>query len=214
MSMYKTFTFYALCMLFTFSLTAADTGSLSGEVLVKQRIKSKGATSQKDFIVYLIEVPSYKSAGAKIHTVDQNQMQFKPHVTVIVKGDSVVFKNSDKFKHNIFSEDACCKINKNTEVNGTLNKTINGLGAISFICNIHPEMQTYVLSLANPYFSKAELSREKVDGKSVYKGSYKIENIPVGKYKVTTWNKKLKPVDFEVEIKASQETKHNITIDK
>ena len=195
-------------------MLAADTGSLSGDILVKQRIKSKGPTSQKDFVVYLVNVDTGKAIEAKSHTIDQNQMQFKPHVTVVVKGDTVVFKNTDKFMHNIFSDSECCKVNQNTKINTSLNKTINGLGSILFICNLHPEMQTYVLSLANPYFHKAELTREKVNGKSIYKGTYKIDNIPVGKYKVTTWNKKLKPVDFEVVVKASEETKHNITIEK
>jgi hypothetical protein len=49
-------------------------------------------------------------------------------------------------------------------------------GAVPLLCNVHPEMSGYVVVSPTPYFALTD------------SGSYKIENIPDGKYNVIAWH--------------------------
>lgn len=57
------------------------------------------------------------------------------------------------------------------------------------LCNVHPEMEAWVVALQNSYFYKTAKD-----------GLFTIENIPAGKYTLKVWHKKAKGPSREVTV--------------
>ena len=94
--------------------------------------------------------------------------------------------------HNVFSPDDCAdKFNLGTWPKGeSRSYQFNKSGCIPvLLCNVHPEMEAYVLVLETPYFA--------VSNKE---GSYVIKNVPAGKYTLKVWHEKLKEQSIEITI--------------
>lgn len=173
--------------------------TVSGTVkVVKTRVKTSGAKSEKDVVVYLERKDdgSYPATSEK-KTMDQKGLVFIPHVMAVQKGTTVNFLNSDNEKHNVFCVDDCCKVlEKNSDgkeefmdlgswgQGETRSYTFNIPGVGVLLCKLHPEMAAYIVVLETPYFTKAEIDD------STQTGSFSIENVPAGTYLVKTWNKK------------------------
>ena len=105
-------------------------------------------------------------------------MALKPHVIAITKGSSVTFTNEDNFYHNVFSLTKGARFNIGRKKPGkSVKKTFNKAGLIKVFCDIHPQMNAYILCLETPYFSKVDES-----------GNYEIRNLPDGKYKLEFFN--------------------------
>ena len=123
--------------------------------------------------------------------LDQKKLVFIPRVLPILKGTTVEFHNSDTARHNVLGV-GIDNFDLGTWGQGvTKPYTFNKLGETAILCNVHTEMESFILVLQNPYFALADKE-----------GNYKIENVPAGTYKLKTWNDKLKPQDKEVTIPA------------
>jgi hypothetical protein len=57
-------------------------------------------------------------------------------------------------------------------------------GVYTQLCSIHPEMEAFIVVLANPYFAVADKD-----------GQFKIADVPDGHYVLKVFSKKLKKVD-------------------
>ena len=198
-----------------FSSTALfANGSIEGSVVSTKKVKTKGATSQRDLVIYLEKVDGDFAPPAAPAKVDQEKLNFLPHVLPILKGTTVEFGNKDSVTHNVLADDECCKMDQDMEAGESGNHKFDKLGVAAIVCRLHPEMSMFVVVLSNPYFAHIELKREKKDGKKIYTGTYSIKDVPPGTYKLTTWNKKLKPVTQEVTVKSGEATKCDIELSK
>jgi hypothetical protein len=133
--------------------------------------------------------------------MDQKNLKFHPHVLPILAGTTVDFQNSDDVLHNVFSPDACAdKMNLGTWPKGqSRSYTYKNPGCVTvMLCNVHPEMEAYVLALETPYFAVSA-----VDGK------YEIKDVPAGKYDLKIWHEKLKAQIVSVTVPE----KGDVTID-
>jgi plastocyanin len=70
--------------------------SVEGTVVVKVAPSSQGA-------VVTLEAPGKKGPPPAAITVDQQRLQFLPHLSVVPLGSTVRFLNSDKEPHNVYS---------------------------------------------------------------------------------------------------------------
>jgi len=119
-------------------------------------------------------------------------LEFVPHVLPIIVGTTVDFLNSDDVLHNVFSPDSCSdKFNLGTwPKNESKTHKYEKLGCESvLLCNVHPEMQSYVIVLQNPYFAVTDKE-----------GNFNIENIPPGNYTLKVWNEKLKAQEKQITV--------------
>jgi len=110
--------------------------------------------------------------------VQMNQLHkvFVPYVLPVVQGTTVAFHNSDNLQHNVFGVGAD-EFNLGTYGAGAArDRTFDKLGEVDILCNIHPEMQGYVLVLQNPYFARPDNS-----------GKFQIANLPPGDYVLNAW---------------------------
>lgn len=191
------------------SMTLLATGAFlwAGSVVagtIKGKITVKGARDARDTIVYLDQVPGEFKPSKEHAEMDQKNLTFIPHVLPILAGTTVDFLNSDDVLHNVFTPDKCAdKFNLGTWPKGQIRSyTFKKVGCVAvMLCNVHPEMEGWVVVLQNPYFFKT--------GKD---GVFTIENVPEGKYTLKVWHKKLKGKPQEIEVTKEGEIKVNFLI--
>jgi plastocyanin len=162
--------------------TAAFAGSIEGKVSPGKSVVYVDAIAGKTF-----PAPSAKPV------MDQKGLVFNPHVMVVQQGATVEFLNSDTVQHNVFWP----SISGNKKDGHNLGTWPKGEkksfqfttpGVVPLLCNVHPEMSGYIVVSPTPYFAETDAS-----------GSYKIDNVPDGKYNVVAWHEGMKlqtkPVD-------------------
>ncbi|KKL60125.1 hypothetical protein LCGC14_2208450 [marine sediment metagenome] len=194
-------------------------GSVTGKIkLYRTRVKTKGAKSYKDVVVYLEKVgkegdfPPPPSPAR----LDQKGLVFIPHVLAVQKGRTIELLNNDNDKHNVYLLYDLKTGKTETKNLGTWKPGVTRTHVfkepkvVTALCKLHLEMAAYFVVLDNPFFTVA-----KIDGKSQV-ASFTIKNIPPGKYRLNAWHKRLKlktgPVDVVVE--AGKAAKADLTITK
>lgn len=152
-------------------------GSIKGKVTVPR------ARSLADMVVYIEKAPGKFPPPGKHAVMDQRKLTFVPHVLPVVAGTTVDFLNSDQVLHNVFTPDKCAqKFNLGTWPKGEIRSMKFeqvGCSAV-LLCNVHPEMEAYVLVLQNPYAAVTDKS-----------GFYAIPEVPEGSYTLKVWNTKV-----------------------
>jgi plastocyanin len=140
--------------------------------------KSKGIAN----VVITLEVKDAKVEIPKESMkLDQKGCRFSPHVLIAPVGATIEYLNSDKVSHNIHTY---------AVKNSTLNKTVAGGASskqevkkaevIKVTCDLHPWMASYVYVTDATHWALSGAD-----------GSFTIEGVPAGKYKLTIWHEKL-----------------------
>jgi plastocyanin len=161
-------------------------GTIKGKVTIPR------ARTLADIVVYVEKAPG-QFPPSKQHTiVNQKNLTFVPRITPVVLGTTVDFLNSDQVMHNVFTPDKCAdKFNLGTWPKGEVRSfTFDKLGCSPvLLCNVHPEMEGFIVVLQNPYAAVTDKS-----------GLYTIPNVPEGKYTIKVWNRKFLDVAQEVTV--------------
>ena len=189
-----------LCIILVLAVTlsaSAFAGSISGKV--------SGVTGESVVYVDTIAGKTFP-APAQHLVIDQKGLLFQPHITVVEVGATVDFLNSDKVAHNVF----WTSVGGNKKLGHNLGTWPQGEkrpfkfdnpGAVSLLCNVHPEMSAYIIVAPTPYFATSDKS-----------GEYKIEGVPDGSYTVTVWHEGAKNQSKPVTV--SGDTNADITLSK
>lgn len=75
------------------------------------------------------------------HHINQKGKTFIPHEITIAVGDTLIFKNSDPFAHNAYTDDEDNEFDIGMQSPGTdASITIKVAGVFSIECAIHPNM--------------------------------------------------------------------------
>jgi plastocyanin len=160
----------------------AQAGELRGKVV------AEGLKSAANIAVYIDAIPGKKfDHPAQPLTVDQRNMLFAPHTSVILQGTTVEFLNHDTVAHNVFWP----SINGNkalrhnmTIVSPNQKKSFqfDNLGTAQLLCNLHPDMIGYIVVVPTPYFALTASD-----------GTFSIKDVPPGAYTLKTWSEEGKP---------------------
>jgi len=178
------------------SVTAA--GQLVGTV------KAVGARDGANAVVYVAAVPGRTFQAPKEHArMDQKDMEFVPHVLPVLVGTTVEFLNSDPFLHNVFTPDKCAeRFNLGSWPTGKVRSyTFKQPCVATILCNVHPEMEAFVVVVPTPYFAVTDKS-----------GAFVIRNVPDGTYTVKVWHPKLKEITRQVTV--TGETSLDVQLEK
>jgi plastocyanin len=184
-----------LCGLAVLLAGATDAGDIKGKVSVQ------GIKSAENIAVYVDAIPDKKFDAPTVKPViDQSRMSFLPHVSVVQVGTTVEFLNSDPVGHNVYwpSVSGNKKLAHNL---GTWPKgekkafQFNDPGVVSLLCNVHPEMNGYIVVSPTPYYAVSDKN-----------GNYEIKNLPAGKYTLKTWSEDGKVTTQAVEVTATGAT--------
>jgi len=168
---------------------------------IKGKVNVQGLRSAENIAVYVDAIPGKEFPAPAQHvTIDQKQMKFVPHVSVVLKGTTVEFLNGDPVDHNIYwpSISGNKKLAHNL---GTFPKgqskafQFNELGVAPLLCNIHPEMSGYVVVAPTPYFAVTDKE-----------GNFVIKGVPAGHYTLKTWSEEGKQATQAVDVTAATAT--------
>lgn len=189
-------------------------GAVTGRIEVRNtRVKTSGAKSFKDVVVYLEPLSSAAVfPPPEAHAVmDQRGLTFIPHVIAIQKGTTVDFLNSDNDRHNVYFlyDDTGKTLDIGTWGPGqSVSHAFGEAGLVITLCQLHLEMAAYILVLEYPFFTVAE-----IDGES-QSAPYAITGVPAGDYALRVWHKKLslKEGALRVTLSAGQAKNLNIPI--
>lgn len=135
--------------------------------------------------------------------LEQNGCTFRPHVLVVPVGKPLTVRNSDGLLHNIHTHSL-----KNPPVNIAQAAAVPEITLgpytvpelVKVGCDIHGWMSAWFWVTNNPYAV--------VTGAN---GSYKIADLPPGKYVVEVWHETLGKISSEVTVAAGKETRLNLT---
>lgn len=162
---------------------AEETGDIAGKLTGNKKYF-------RDAIVYIEKAPGQHKAPAKPVEMDQRNHKFIPAVLPVVVGTTVRFLNNDHEAHNVFSPDNEKYDLGNWTGGESREYTFKKQGAYTQLCKLHPSMIGYVVVLQNPYFANVDSD-----------GSFRIRDVPPGKYQVKAWQARGEggPVDVVVE---------------
>ena len=162
-----------------------------------------------DVVVYLSKVKQGKDFPKDIQTggVNQEGCAFDPFIQILKNKGEFTAKNSDPVSHNIHTY----------EIMGRAKKTIFNISqpdkgdvvkkvklkrgdAMKIECDQHDFMHAFAFVAKNPYYALVAED-----------GTYKIEGVPAGKYKIKAWHGTLgeKKGKGKVEVKAGAEATVN-----
>lgn len=162
---------------------------------IKGKVSVQGIKSAENIVVYIDTIPGAKfEAPSTKPVVDQVKMTFVPHVMAVQVGTTVEFLNSDPVGHNVYwpsiSGNKKLAHNLGTWPKGEKKPfQFNDPGAVALLCNVHPEMNGYIVVSPTPYFAMTEKN-----------GNYEIKNLPPGKYTLRTWSEDGKATSQAVEV--------------
>jgi plastocyanin len=185
--------FIAAATLLAANVRAADVARPSG--IVKGTISISGKPTAD--VVVSIEGVAPEAARAQISAakpskakIDQREMKFIPTVTPVLVGTAVDFPNNDKSWHNVYSKSDAKTFDLGLYAPGkSRSVTFDKPGVVRILCNVHPNMEAFVVVKEHPYFAAPDKS-----------GNYRLNNIPMGKYRVQVWHPQLGTREAGVEI--------------
>lgn len=115
--------------------------------------------------------------------IDQKSLTFIPYIEVFRPGDSVVFRNSDKTRHHVYSFSPI-KTFEFMLVPGQSSPPLllDKNGVIAVGCNIHDQMITYMVVSDAPWIAQ-----------STANGQVAFHDLPAGAYSIHVWQPRLRP---------------------
>jgi plastocyanin len=131
-------------------------------------------------VVYLETVPqsAFDAPSPGRAILDQRDETFVPPVVAITVGSSVVFPNSDRVYHNVFSLSKTRRFDLGRYPNGQSRSVVfDRPGVVRVFCEIHSHMSAYILVFAHRFFSVTDTE-----------GRYRIDGIPPGSYTLSLWS--------------------------
>lgn len=160
-------------------------------------------------VVVSLEGISGKSTGASAPPVvlDQKGCEYVPTILAAQTGQKIIVKNSDPLLHNVHAKPT---MDGNPEKNEA---QLPGAGDLAFTfpkpemwlkfqCDVHTWMFAWVSVFDHPYFA--------VSGKD---GTFKIADVPPGKYTLQAAHRKAGNATQEIEVKEGAPAKVDFTLE-
>ena len=169
-----------------------------------------GANGALADVVVSMEGISGKSTGAAAPpaVLDQKGCEYVPSIFAVQTGQKIVVKNSDPVLHNVHTMPAEgsgnsvkneAQLPNGPDLTFAFTKPENFL---KFKCDVHAWMFAWVSVFDHPYFA--------LSGKD---GTFKIANVPPGKYKLQAAHRKAGVVTQEIEVKEGEPNKVDFVLE-
>lgn len=168
--------------------------SLFSQITGKVNTDPAKAKYRPNTVVYIEKASGTFKPPPKNPQMDQKNLVFIPRVLPVIAGSTVDFLNNDDVLHNVFCPDACAKFDLGKYPKGVVKSykfMKEGCQSV-ILCDVHPEMEAYVIVLQNPYFAVTDKE-----------GKFKIDNVPAGTYTLKVWNEKLNAKSQAITVTAS-----------
>ncbi|HWP59824.1 MAG TPA: carboxypeptidase regulatory-like domain-containing protein [Candidatus Acidoferrales bacterium] len=153
--------------------SADKVGIVKGTITIKGRPTADAVVSVEG-----IRQESAKPTKPKNAMMDQRDMKFIPRVLPVVVGTTVDFPNNDNTWHNVYSASEAKEFNLGLyPPKHTRSVSFDKAGVVRILCNVHPQMEAFVVVKTHPFFSATSKN-----------GSYQLSDVPLGKYVLEVWH--------------------------
>lgn len=193
-----------LLIIFFIVITIPVYSAASGNI--KGKVRLEGRKNNSSVLVYIEQAEGKFVPPQKHALMDQKDLMFHPNVLPILAGTTVDFLNSDSVLHNVFTPTECAgSFNLGTWPKDEIRShTFNDADCfVTILCDVHPNMQAWIVVLQNPYFVKTNSN-----------GEYEIKNIPQGTYELKVWSPFYKTKSIKVVIKDSGIAREDFSLKK
>lgn len=137
--------------------------------------------------------------------IDQVDCMYSPRIQGVVAGQEISIKNSDGTLHNVHTYKGAESWFNQAQPKGAdpINKEMpEDQTVVKFSCDVHPWMRGFVVVTDHPFFA--------VSGDD---GSFTIEKVPAGKYKLEAWHSKYGVKTVEVDVADGKTVEATFTYD-
>jgi plastocyanin len=125
--------------------------------------------------------------------IHQKDAAFSPSFLVISAGETVRMPNDDVIFHNVFSYSTPNDFDLGLYPRGdSRSKTFQYPGVVRFYCSIHESMNGTIFVAPTLWHTIAAAD-----------GSFVLKDVPPGRYRLRTWNRRLPPAAQVVDVGAS-----------
>jgi plastocyanin len=163
----------------------------------KTRFYVAGPKGELADVVISVQGISGKSTGASASPVlmDQKGCEYIPQILAVQTGQKITVKNSDPVLHNVHASPTVAGNNEENKAQMPSGPDLTFSFAkpeefLKFKCDVHPWMFAWVTVFDHPYYAV-----------SAKDGTFKIANVPPGKYTLQAAHRKAGKVSQEIEVK-------------
>ncbi len=172
----------------------APLSALAGGVKGRLSLDVEGATLDRTgpVVVYLegVDAPLQTAPRTRTLEIRQKDATFTPGFLAIAAGETVVMPNDDIIFHNVFSYSTPNDFDLGMYPRGESRaKTFQYAGVVRLYCSIHESMNATIFVAPSSHFAVVGTG-----------GSFAIRDVPPGKYRLRTWNRRLPPASQLVEV--------------
>lgn len=150
------------------------------------RVAEAGGNAVADAVVMLLPLSGQRMPAARAparRVVDQRDLMFLPYLQTAQPGDTVVFRNSDRTYHHVYSFSSARAFEfVLAPGQGSPPLRLDKPGAIAVGCNIHDPMIAHLYVTDAPRYAQTGAS-----------GKASFEDLPAGDYEVRVWQPRLRP---------------------
>jgi len=135
--------------------------------------------------VILVDGVSRGKAPAAEVLLDSAQCAFVPHVTATVPGERARVKNADALVHNphgLAGTATVFNVALPRDQMIDITRRLTRPAVVRVVCDVHPHMLAWLVVHDSPYYAVTD-----------ERGSFSIDGLPPGRYKVTMWHEGFRP---------------------
>ena len=170
------------------AFSAAEAANVSGKISF---VSKRGQNPTVNETLVWLE-PAAKTAARKAATFQMitRGKALVPHVLAIPVGSTIEFPNDDPISHNLFSLSSPNAFDLGLYRKGAgKSHKFDTPGLINVYCNVHPNMSAVIQVMGTPYYAFADAT-----------GTYAINDVPAGKYRLVAWNEQGGQSDTAIEV--------------
>jgi plastocyanin len=156
-----------------------------------------------DAVVYAIsDKPAPADAKQLRADIDQRNRAFVPLVSIVQRGTSIYFPNSDNIRHQVYSFSPA-KVFELRLYSGRPADPVrfDSPGVVVLGCNIHDTMVGWIRVVDTPWFAHANSE-----------GVATLSNVPAGTYSLRAWHPRLSGSEPEIPVEVSGDDKKEMTV--
>jgi hypothetical protein len=167
----------SLCASALASLLASLLAQTALATVVSINVTSKSGAAAADTVVVFDPLDATPPPSHETAIIDQIDKKFVPRVSVVRTGTAIIFPNSDRIRHQVYSFSKPNKFTLKLYAGSPATPVgFDSPGLVILGCNIHDSMVAFVGVVDSPYFAKIPSS-----------GNASV-NLPAGRYRLRVWN--------------------------
>ena len=154
----------------------------------------------KDVVVSIERISTGKRADMAPASLDQKACRYEPRVQAVMVGAGLKILNSDPVLHNVhaYRQDRTTDFNVGMPFQGMkADRRLDRAAILDVRCDAgHTWMRAWIHVVDNPYFAV-----------TLPDGSFSLEKVPPGKYKLRFWHERLGTQEKDVEVPPNGDAK-------